>query len=90
MYLRAASFHGNYTERKHENTTQIHNIYHYRFGNPERTIWRNRAMNEILMAKLALEHLVKYGCTVERIEQQLNDSLIEDCLVHLKELIDIY
>lgn len=47
-------------------------------------------MNEILMAKLALENLVKHGCTVERIERQLNDSLVEDCLVHLKELIDMY
>lgn len=44
MYLRAASFHGNYTEHKHENTTQIHNIYHSRSADTVRIFWRNRAM----------------------------------------------
>jgi len=47
-------------------------------------------MNNVLLAKLALEILLRDGISVERINNELDDSLVEDCLVHLKQLIDMY
>lgn len=47
-------------------------------------------MNNILLAKLALEILLRDEVSVERINNEVNYTMIEDCLVHLKELIEMY
>lgn len=47
-------------------------------------------MDFLWLAKTALGLLIKHGCTVERISDQIDEDLIGTCYRHLKELCDGY
>ena len=48
------------------------------------------SMDFLWLAKTALGLLIKHGCTVERISDQIDEDVIGNCYNHLKGLCDGY